>query len=52
MYERSMRGGGGAMAEETSEEISSPLVFGKKQWATANTTLFIKTVSQESKWGD
>jgi hypothetical protein len=48
--ERSMRGG--AMAGEEREAIPSPLVLEKKQQATANTTLFIKTVYQESKGGD
>jgi hypothetical protein len=49
MERRSMRGV--AMAGEEREAIPSPLVFGKKQRATANTALFIKTVSQESGGG-
>jgi hypothetical protein len=42
---------GVAMAGEEREAIPSPLVLGKKQRATANTALFIKTVSQESGGG-
>jgi hypothetical protein len=39
------------MAGEEREAIPSPLVLGKKQRATANTALFIKTVSHESGGG-